>query len=216
MNKKVLVVVAHPDDEILGCGGTILNHVDDGDFVYVCIATSPYEPEWSEYYIRTKIEQQKSVDRYIGIKERYFLNLPTVKLNTVPHGVLNKMVASIVNAVKPDVIYTHFEDDINYDHTLVFRACMVATRPPENIELRCFETLSETEWNDKPFKPNLWVDISKNIRYKISAFKLYTFEVKNYPHPRSQEGIEILAKKRGSEICRRYAEAFKIIRSYVL
>jgi len=89
---------------------------------------------------------------------------------------------------------------------------MVATRPPKKIKLITFETLSETEWNNKPFSPNLWVDIKNFIEQKIKAFKIYKSEVKSHPHPRSEEGIRNLAKKRGSEILVEYAEAFMVIR----
>jgi len=213
-NKKILVVAAHPDDEILGIGGTICKHVSEKDDVYVCIVTKAYEPEWTKKYIEEKIVEQKKVDKILGIKKRMNLNLPTVKLNIISTGKLNKKITKVIDMVKPNIVYTHFEHDLNYDHALVFRACMVATRPPKNIKIACFETLSETEWNNKTFKPNLWVDISKYINKKIKAFETYKSEVKKYPHPRSIEGIEILAKKRGTEASMKYAEVLKIIRGY--
>lgn len=209
---KVLVVAAHPDDEILGVGGTICKHVANGDEVYVCIVTKAYEPQWSKKYIETKVEEQRKVDKLLGIKKRYNLDLPTVKLNTIPHGEFNKKITDVVEEVNPDIVYTHFENDLNYDHTLIFKACMVATRPPKKIKLLCYETLSETEWSNKTFLPNVWVDITKFINKKIKAFQIYKSERKSYPHPRSKEGIKILAEKRGIEICVKYAEAFILIR----
>ena len=209
---KVLVVAAHPDDEILGVGGTICKHVTNGSDVYVCIVTKAYEPQWSKGYMETKVEEQKRIDKLLGIKRRFNLDLPTVKLNTLPHGEFNNKITDVIDTIKPDIVYTHFENDLNYDHTLIFRACMVATRPPKRVKLLCYETLSETEWNNKAFLPNMWVDISKFIDKKIEAFKLYKSEVKSYPHPRSEEGIRILAEKRGMEICVKYAEAFTLIR----
>ena len=213
-NKKILVVAAHPDDEILGIGGTICKHVSEKDDVYVCIVTKAYEPEWTEKYIEEKIVEQKKVDKILDVKKRINLDLPTVKLNTIPTGKLNKKITKVIDMVKPDIVYTHFEHDLNYDHTLILRACMVATRPPKNIKIVCFETLSETEWNNQAFKPNLWVDISKYMNKKIKAFETYKSEVKKYPHPRSRGGIEILAKKRGTEAFMKYAEALKTIRGY--
>jgi LmbE family N-acetylglucosaminyl deacetylase len=211
---KILMVAAHPDDEILGLGGTLFRHVNNRDDVYICIVTKAYEPEWSKKYIVEKINEQKKVDNFIGIKKRFNLDFPTVKLNTIPHGKLNKKITEIINSVNPDIIYTHFENDLNYDHTLIFRACMVATRPPKKIGLYCFETLSETEFNNKVFQPNKWINISKYINKKIKAFQIYKSEVKKYPHPRSIEGIEILAKRCGTEAYMKFAEAFMLIKDY--
>lgn len=211
---KVLIIVAHPDDEVLGVGGTILKHNEEGDEVYVCIVTKAYEPEWSKSYINKKIEEQKNVDLKLKIKRRINLDFPTVKLNTLPTGVLNKAITKVVDEIKPDVVYTHFEGDLNKDHGLVFEGSMVATRPPKNIKLICIETLSETEWGQKAFVPNYWVDISKFITQKLDAFSIYKSEVKDYPHPRSLEGIKNLSKKRGNEVCYEYGEAFIIMRDY--
>ena len=211
---KVLIVGAHPDDEILGVGGTILKHIQNNDEVYICIVTKAIEPIWDQKYIERKVMEQRQVDSLLGIKTRYNLDLPTTQLNTLPHGLLNREIEKVVNIIQPDIIYTHFEGDLNYDHTLVFKACMVATRPNKHIKLICFETLSETEFNNKPFIPNYWVDISKFIHKKINAFKIYESEVRDYPYPRSPEGIKILAQKRGMDVGIKFAEAFMIIKTY--
>lgn len=208
----MLVVAAHPDDEVLGVGGTILKHVAAGDKVSVCIVTKAYEPEWSKEYIARKVIEQKKVDKLLGVTKRFNLNLPTVKLNILPHGELNQKIATVINRVKPDIVYTHFEGDLNYDHTLIYRACAVSTRPPQRIKLFCFETISETEWNNRAFVPNIWVDIGKYFSKKVMAFEVYRSEVKAPPHPRNAKGLAILAKKRGAEICAEYAEAFMLIR----
>ena len=209
---KALVIGAHPDDEILGVGGTILKHNANNDEVYVCIVTKAYGPRWPRRYMENKIKEQRKVDKLLGIKRRFNLGFQTTKLNMVAHGEINGRINDIVNEVNPDIIYTHFEDDLNYDHTIIFRACMVAARPPKRIRLLCFETLSETEWNNKIFLPNFLVDVSGFINKKVKAFEIYKSEVKPYPHPRSPEGIRILAKKRGLEICVEYAEAFILIK----
>lgn len=211
---KVLIVGAHPDDEILGVGGTICKHIQNNNEVYVCIVTKAFEPIWNQDYIENKKKEQSMVDGFLGIKGRYNLDYPTTQLNIVPHGKINEDISKVINIVNPDMIYTHFENDMNYDHTLVFRACMVATRPPKHIKLICFETLSETEFNNKNFIPNYWVGIEQFINKKIEAFKIYKSEVKEHPHPRSPEGIKILAQKRGMDICTKYAEAFMVIKDY--
>jgi len=214
--KKIFVIAAHPDDEILGVGGTICKHVANGDEVYVCIVTKGYEPQWSKACMAAEILAQKKVDKFLGIKKRYNLDLPTVKLNIVPTGELNSKITKIVNKINPDVVYTHFENDLNYDHTLVFNSSMVATRPPKRIELLCFETLSATEWGSRAFQPNVWSEINKFVEKKIKAFQIYRSEIKKYPHPRSPQGIKILAQKRGSEICVKYAEAFISVRKIIV
>ena len=211
---RILIVGSHPDDEVLGVGGTLCKHVSNGDEVYVCIITKAYEPHWTREYVENKFREQNEVDKVFKIKKRFHLNFPTIKLNIIPHGELNKAVTNIVEKINPHIIYTHYENDINYDHTLVFRACMVATRPPKRIKLISYETLSETEWNNKPFSPNLWIDIEDHIEKKIEAFEIYKSEVESSFHPRSEEGIRNLAKKRGFEIMVKYAEAFMVIRDY--
>jgi len=209
---KILIFATHPDDEILGVGGTICLHKRKEDEIFICVATRPYQPEWSSGYIKEKNKAQKEVDQFLGIERRFFLNLPTVKLNTVPHGELNKKITDVMRRVNPDVVYAPHGGDLNYDHSLVFRSTLVASRPPNKARLLCYETLSETEWGVEQFNPNIWHDISDVIEKKIEAFKIYKTEMKEYPHPRSPEGIRILAQKRGSEICTKYAEAFKLIR----
>ncbi|MCR4335262.1 MAG: PIG-L family deacetylase [archaeon] len=209
---KVLVVGAHPDDEILGVGGTICKHVSDGDDVYVCIVTKAHEPKWSKEYIAKKIQEQKKVDKLLKIKKRFNLDFPTIKLNEIAHGEINKKITEIVEKVNPDIVYTNFWGDLNQDHAMVFNGTMVAVRPPKKIRLLCYETLSETEWGVDTFRPNFWVDITKFLKKKISAFEIYKSEVKKNPHPRSAKGIQLLSGKRGSEICTENAEAFMIIR----
>jgi len=210
--RKVLAVVAHPDDEVLGIGGTLLKHKQQGDKVYICIATTTYSPQWSEEYRRKMSLAQLEVSNTLNTDGWYNLDFPAVKLNTIPDGEFNSKVTEVINEVKPDIVYTHFEGDLNQDHTKVFRAVLVATRPPKKIKVLCFETLSETEWNNKPFIPNLWVDISDFINKKLKLFSIYTPEIRSYPHPRSSEGIILLSQKRGMEISIPYAEAFMLIR----
>jgi len=212
--QKILAVVAHPDDEILGVGGTLLKHKKSGDETYVCIVTKAHEPQWSKEYMSEKIAEQKKVDTLLGVTKRFNLEFPTARLNAVYHGDINKKVSEVFDEVNPDIVYTHFEDDIHRDHYYVYKACLVASRPPRHVKLICCETLSETEWNTGAFKPNYWVDIKDFLDKKIQAFKIYKSEMKKYPHPRSPEGIRILANKRGTEICTEYAEAFMIMKEY--
>ncbi len=209
---RVLVIGAHPDDEILGVGGTICKHVANNDSVFVCIVTEPYEPEWSRKYIEAKVKQQKEVDEILNIKKRFNLNLPTVKLNTIAHGDLSNRITNIINKVNPDIVYTHYEHDLNQDHIIIFRTTVVATRPPKRIKLLCYESLSSTEWATKSFQSNVYIDIKDFIEKKIDTFKIYEKEVRDFPNPRSIKGIKILARKRGTEAGMEYAEGFVLIR----
>lgn len=211
---KILVVAAHPDDEILGVGGTLLKHKAQGDKLFVCMVTRAYEPQWTKTYIQSKLEEAKKVDRILGIDKRVYCGFPTVRLNTIAQGEFNKKISEVIDQTNPDVVYTHFEHDLNKDHGIIFNAVMVATRPTitKRIKVLCFETLSSSEWDNKPFVPNYYVDISKFIDKKIDAFSQYKSEIMKYPHPRSKKGIRIWANKRGMEICKEYAEAFIMLR----
>ncbi|MFW9872385.1 MAG: PIG-L deacetylase family protein [Candidatus Thorarchaeota archaeon] len=210
---KVLIVVAHADDEVLGMGGTICKHIENGDEIIVLVATEPNENYPIEYHVNLKKAQQE-VDEFLGIKERYHLDYPCVSFNIYPYGQLNERFSKYIEAIKPEILYTHFKGDINQDHRIVYEACLVATRPPKQIKLVCFETISETEWGDLPFKPNYYVDISDYLVKKINAFDFYKTELKALPHPRNAQGIENLAFKRGLECGFVSAEAFQIVRWY--
>lgn len=216
---KILVIAAHPDDEVLGCGGTIANYVKRGDEVYRCIATMAYPPDWSEDIIREKKEEAIEAGRILGIKESYFLDLPTVKLDTIPQKELVEHISKCVSVVQPTVVYTTHRGDVNKDHRLLFEATMVATRPTPGNSVRkvlSYETLSETEWAapfvENIFIPNVYVDISKTLETKLKAMSVYKTELKEYPHPRSLEAITALAKTRGSQVGVAAAEAFVLIR----
>jgi N-acetylglucosamine malate deacetylase 1 len=214
--KKILVIAAHYDDEVLGVGGTLLKHKEAGDEIYICIIAKGFPPEWTEEHNKKQLEQAEQVDQILGTKKRFHCELPAVRLNTIPSGEFNKKISQIVNEVRPDVVYTHFEHDINIDHKLAFQAANVATRPTQSKKIKfiCFETPSSTEWGTIAFKPNFYVNISDHIDKKITAFLVYESEVKKYPHPRNPNAIKNLAKIRGSEAIMNYAEALKIIRNY--
>jgi len=211
---NILVVAAHPDDEILGVGGTLLKHKAQGDDIYICVMTNAQKPEYTKEYIKKKTSMQRQVDEKLGVKKRFNLDFKTVNMNTMPHGVLNKAVGDVIIRVKPDIIYTHFEHDLNYDHTLTFRACMVACRPPRHIKLICFEIVGVTENGYRPFHPNYWVDITPYIVEKMMLFDVYETEKRDAPYPRSNWGIANLGLKRGQDIGIHDAEAFMIIKEY--
>jgi len=216
---KILVIAPHPDDEVLGCGGTIAKYAKKGENVYLCIVTKAYAPEWSEEFLKNRPKEIKKANKILGIKKTYFLDFPTVKLDTIPQNELNEAILRVLNKIKPEIVYLPHMGDINKDHRLVFQAAMVALRPkPRSIARRVlsYETLSETEWSVTPpeetFLPNVYTDISDTLKTKLKAMSAYKSELKNYPHPRSLKGIKTLAAKRGTEVGLKAAEAFMLVR----
>lgn len=216
---RVLVIAAHPDDEVIGCGGTIAKYAREGNDVYLCIVTKGYTPDWSAEYLKTMEQEIQQVSEALGIRKTYRLGFPTVKLDTIPQKELNDSILKITAEVNPEIVYIHHKGDLNKDHRLIFDAALVATRPINNKikKILSYETLSNTEWGQpiEPFVPNVYVDISETIDKKMEAMKIYESELKAYPHPRSLEVIEALAKKRGSEAGVKFAEAFMLLRELI-
>lgn len=212
---RILVIAPHPDDEILGCGGVMAKHIADGDDVYVCIATSSrikkYRDLNSEYVHR--------VSDYLGVKEVFFLDYPTVELISISNRDFTNSFTELIKNNQPEIVYIPFYGDMHTDHKMVADAAMVALRPysaPTVKAIYAYETLSETGWNypnvDKAFIPNTFEDISKYIDIKIHAMELYETKITTPPHPRSAEGISTLAKYRGGTVGVEYAEAFMCLR----
>jgi len=216
---RVLVIAPHPDDEVLGCGGTIAKHTRGGDETSLCIVTRAYTPDWSEEFLKNRPKEIEKSNKILGINKTFFLNFPTVKLDTIPQKELNDSISNIVNEVKPHIVYIPHRGDLNKDHRLIFEASLVALRPINHKvkKILSYEVLSETEWGHmiEPFIPNVYVDISETFNLKIKAMKVYKSEIKLRPHPRSLEVISGLARKRGSEVGVKFAEAFVLIRELI-
>ncbi len=213
----VLVVAPHPDDEILGCGGTIARHVSQGDTVYVCIVTTAYTPDWSKEYIEHRHTEITNSNSILGIKKTFFLDFPTAKLDTISRKEINESLHSVVQRLKPEVVYIPHGGDIHLDHRIVHESALVALRPSSNsstIRTLAYETLSETEWGRslKHFIPNVFVDITDFLELKKNAMKAYGSELRQEPNPRSLNSIEALARKRGSEVNVSCAESFMLLR----
>ena len=216
---NILVIAPHPDDEVLGCGGTIAKHANNGDVVHLCIVTKGYYPDWSHEYLKNRPSEIEESNRILGIKKFHLLDFPTAKLDNIPQKDLNDSISEVINKVKPAVVYIPHRGDIHQDHRIIFHSALIAMRPNSKHYVKkilSYETLSETEWGyPRNFQPTLYVDISDTIDVKIEAMKAYASELKQYPHPRSIEIIEALAKKRGSEVGLKYAEAFEIIKEII-
>jgi len=216
---KILIIAPHPDDEVLGCGGTIAKYAGKGCEVYLCIVTKGYTPDWTKEFLKNRPKEIERSNIILGIKKTYFLDYPTVKLDTIPQKELNDSIAQVVNEVQPEVIYIPHRGDVNKDHRLVFDAAIVAVRPQPGSPIKkvlCYETLSETEWGapfvENVFIPNVYVDISETLEIKLKAMSEYKSELKKFPHPRSLEAISALAEARGVSAGVKAAEAFILVR----
>tara|TARA_B110000438_G_C15555582_1_gene538909 strand:+ start:44 stop:697 length:654 start_codon:yes stop_codon:yes gene_type:complete len=216
MNKKtILVVAAHPDDELLGCGGALRKHVVNGDTVIACIIC---EGESHRNISQKGGEFTDKAADIIGISKVVKHTFPDQKLDTLPLVDIISVIEKLVKQFKPNIVYTHHGGDINKDHKILFEALLVATRPMlEFIEkIYAFETLSSTEWGSpQTFIPDTWIDITDHLDVKLDAMRCYETEVREYPHPRSIKAIKYKAYSRGSEVCMKSAEAFMTIRSCV-
>jgi len=222
-NKTILVVAAHPDDEILGCGGTIKRLVDEGYTAYTLILgegiTSRDEKrDWDERIVEIEElkKQVNEANRIIGVKEVFLHDFPDNRFDTVALLDIVKVIENIKNKLQPDIIFTHYENDLNIDHQITHKAVLTATRPMKGEcvkELYSFEVLSSTEWNyPLSFSPDVFFDISDYMEYKKKAMQIYKSELNDYPHPRSLEGMDISAKGWGLKVGYKYAEAFKTVR----
>jgi len=220
MNRKILVVAAHPDDEVLGMGGTLTKLVKDGADVHIAFLskgeTSRGQKTANE---RLRTSQAEKVINTIKARLYWLANLPDNEFDTVSLLQVTKIVEAIIKKIHPDVIYTHHYGDLNIDHRIAFQAVMTACRPGKTLvkEIFSFEVLSSTEWQakigEKVFLPNYYVNIETYIEDKINLMNIYDREIGTFPFPRSETGIRTLAQYRGMESGLIYAEAFKLIRS---
>jgi LmbE family N-acetylglucosaminyl deacetylase len=215
-----LVVAAHPDDEILGCGGTVARHVAEGDSVKLLIMTDGVSSRLITKQLdkinRTKA--LKSAAKILGVQNFVQFNLPDNQMDTVPLLEIVKTIEPIIQKERPDIVYTHHAGDLNVDHRKTLAAVLTACRPQPSLSVRQiygFEILSSTDWSapqTNQFSPNLFVDISNYLKTKLKALKAYKKEMKPAPHSRSYQHVEILARHRGNSIGFYAAEAFMIIR----
>jgi len=221
--QKVLVIAAHPDDEVLGCGGTIARLSKKGYEMYVLILGEGItsrddirDLQKREIEILDLKRQAEEANKILGVKQVFHHDFPDNRFDTVPLLDIIKVIEKIKNNVKPEIIFTHYEKDLNIDHQITYRAVITATRPlkEENVkEIYSFEIPSSTEWSyPLSFSPNVFYDISETIDIKIKALEEYKTELKKYPHPRSLEGVKLIAKNWGIKVGLNYSEAFKTVR----
>lgn len=230
-NKRILLVVAHPDDELLGLGATINKLVTEQDcFVRVVIlgegiTSRSDKRDLVKFKQELAIHKQniKDAQESIGYQEISVYDFPDNRFDTVALLDIIKIIEKEIKVFKPEIIFTHHGGDLNIDHQKTFEAVITATRPMQNEKVKTiitFETPSGTEWiastDPRKFNPNLFIEVSKeNIFTKIKGMESYEFEKRKYPHPRSPEALEIQAKRWGISIGVEYAEAFCIVRTLI-
>lgn len=213
--KKVLVIAAHPDDELLGCGGTLIKHVKNGDEVQSIIMCEGESLRYAGKEVHQH-EATQNAANIIGISKTHRFDFPDQHLDTYTLVDLITPIEKVVDEYKPEIVYVQNGSDINRDHALTFEAASVALRPTaESVkEIYTFYTVGSTEWKfPNGFDPNVWINIENEIDQKLEAFKCYTSEIREYPHPRSIEAIRNVAKFFGNQCCMNYAEALMLVRA---
>lgn len=217
---KILIISVHPDDETLGCGGTILKHKSNGDILYWLIITQADETlGYSREFIEQRGEQIRQVSKAYGFERTFQLDIPSTKVHAVDFNILMDKISAVIREVEPEVVYSVNRSDIHTDHQVVAKALMSCTksfRNPGIKRLLMYECLSETEiappLMENLFVPNVYSDISEFLEKKIEIMKIYDTELQEPPLPRSLENIRALAQYRGGTVAVQYAEAFMLVR----
>lgn len=216
---NVLVIAPHMDDEVLGCGGTIVRHTRNGDHVTVCVvANRAYDHAYDPARIDREKQACRSAQAVLGYQGLTFLDLPDERLDTCQIDIIVPL-EEMLKGVQPEIVYLPHRGDLNQDHRAVFEATRVACRPFARHRirtLRIFEVPSSTDQvamvDEWPFCPAFYVNITETLDKKIEAMACYEVENRPFPNPRSLEGLSVHAKKRGMEIGMNGAEAFMILR----
>lgn len=225
--QKILVVVAHPDDEILGMGGTIAKLSAEGKEVHVLIVTDGSSAQYrgsenlQKIIDEKKLETKNACDR-VGVKSIHYGGMPDMRLDVTPHIQVNQAIEKVIDEIQPDTVFTHFYGDVNLDHQCVFKSVMVAVRPVADQvvqEVYCFNVPSSTEWNvfnaSTMFMPNMVVNITDYAEQKYAALAEYKTELRDFPHPRSIEHIRKQDEAEGLKAGLLCAESFMLVRKVV-
>ncbi|HHC11279.1 MAG TPA: PIG-L family deacetylase [Campylobacterales bacterium] len=213
---KVLVIAVHPDDETLGCGGTLLKHKKAGDEIHWLICTTIKE---SHPYYEKREKEVESVSKAYSFDSTHNLRLNTMQVDEYSVSELVSKISKVINEIQPNIIYLPFKGDVHSDHRTIFDAsysCTKSFRYPFIKRIYMFETLSETEFapstKEDSFIPNLFVDISKYMEKKIEIMKIFQSEMGEHPFPRSERNLRALATMRGATARCEYAESFVLLK----
>lgn len=225
--KSVLVIAAHPDDELLGVGGTVRRLVDEGVCARAVIlaegltSRGDKRADTDQLELKELQKDARAAAIEVGYTSIDFCGFPDNRMDGVDLLDIVKVVSRFVEKYQPDTIFTHHHGDLNIDHRLTCEAVLTACRPVKNYKVQriyTFETPSSTEWNytySEPFLPSVYFDISDTLEVKLKGMACYTSESATSPHPRSQEALEALGRYRGSNVGFEAAEAFMLIRETV-
>jgi LmbE family N-acetylglucosaminyl deacetylase len=222
---NILGVIAHPDDELLGCGATFRKLANQGHDVYTCVLGANAEAR----HARPDLERLRAVataaEKIVGIKNSLRFEFPNIKFNTVPHLDMVKAVEQAIERFMPEWVFTHHPGDLNVDHRVCWEAVMAAITLPQRMSrdlpvtlikrVYLFEVPSSTDWAPPPFtafEPNAWFDVTATIQDKLHALRTFEGALKDHPHARSEENVRALASVRGGAIGVPYAEAFALVR----
>ena len=227
--KRILVVAAHPDDEVLGAGGSLLRHSAEGDIISVMFMSdgvtgrdTEYQPDKRAYEIQARKNMALEAAKFFNCNDVSFLDLANLRMDQEYLLDLTKKIEKRINDFLPDIVYTHFISDSNLDHGITHKACLAALRPTPDrrvSSLRLFEVCSSTEYSvmasGNDFVPNLYIDVSKYKKNKMELVKCYDFEMRPFPHPRSEEVLNARDIYRGASVGVERAEAFVEVRRIV-
>jgi LmbE family N-acetylglucosaminyl deacetylase len=218
--KKVIVITPHPDDETLGCGGSLLKHKAEGDEIYWLIVTGiSVETGFTLSKVNRRNEEIKKVSEMYDFNAIHNLSLPTTRMDTLPMADIVARISDVFQMVMPEVVYLPYRGDIHSDHKIIFDAVVSCTkwfRYEYITRILVYETLSETDFNINPdnngFHPNVFINIEKYLSKKVEIMKIYDSEMGDFPFPRSEAAIRALATIRGAASGYQSAEAFMLLK----
>lgn len=217
---KILVVAVHPDDETIGCGGTLLKLKNEGAEIYWLIATCVREEDgYDPAFVQNRSKEIEMVAQKYGFAGIYRLNLPSARIETVSFGEIVRRISAVIQEVQPDTVFLPFRGDVHSDHRIVFDASFSCTKSFRHPSLKCIymmETLSETEFAPAipghTFVPNSFVNISEFFEKKIEILRIFGSELGDHPFPRSETNIRALATFRGATSGCKFAESFMLLK----
>jgi len=216
---RVVVLAAHPDDEVLGAGATLAKHVRAGDEVHAVVLADGATSRYEDSMVEVLAASSKRAAEVLGLASVRTCGLPDQRLDDIPLVELTQAVETVLDELQPHIVYSHFPGDVNLDHGMVARAAWTACRPyvlPELRRFAVFETPSSTEWawpsEEATFRPNLFSDVTDTVETKLAAMACYESELRPYPHPRSLRALAERARFWGSRVRCLAAEPFQLLR----